>query len=376
MKARLQERHVRNEIQFYNRKAAVNGIKLLDDTAVAQALKGRLERRAIVVTPKRKGDLHVFLAYPLNNWETVLPAALKPFGRVTEFEWRSKGFDNKSAHWTEQRNLMNEAMLDAFMRAHSQKAIDIFVGYVSGHNTDPHILQKMGEAGAVITNFSWDDKLGFKGDRIGGRWSGPAALAHAVDLNLTNAPESCVKYAVEGGLAMFWPEAAHPAVHKPCDLPFEYDISFIGGRYGWRPDFIKKLRGMGINVVCFGNGWENGPLSDDDMVRLYSKSRINLGFAGVGHSKKLMCLKGRDFEVPMSGGLYLTQDNPELSLVFEAGKEIMIYRNEKDCAAKIRWILANPEDADKIRKAGRSRALRDHAWEKRFGDVFKMIGII
>ena len=42
-------------------------------------------------------------------------------------------------------------------------------------------------------------------------------------------------------------------------------------------------------------------MSNEEMVKLYSCSRINLGFAGVGHSKKLMCREGRDFEVPMSG---------------------------------------------------------------------------
>ena len=175
---------------------------------------------------------------------------------------------------------------------------------------------------------------------------------------------------------MFWPEAAHPDSHKPYDIPFDFDVSFIGKKYGWRPKFIARLLKMGINITCFGNGWGNGPLSDEEMIKLYSRSKINLGFAGVGHSKKLMCLKGRDFEVPMSEGLYLTQDNPELSLVYEVGKEIVTYKNEEDCADKIKQLLANPDEADKIRKAGRIRALRDHTWEKRFEDVFRLSGIM
>ena len=102
---------------------------------------------------------------------------------------------------------------------------------------------------AVIFNFNWDDKLGFHGRMVGGRWTGPAALASVVDVNLTNAPESCIKYFAEGGLAMFWPEAAHPDIHKPYDLPFEYDVSFVGGKYGWRPKFIARLQKMGIKVT-------------------------------------------------------------------------------------------------------------------------------
>ena len=305
-----------------------------------------------------------------------MPIALKSFGRVTEFEWRSHGFDSKSDNWLNMRDSMNRAMLESFHKANSERPIDIVVGYVSGYTTDSKTLQKMGEAGAVILNFNWDDKLGFCGNMLGGHWTGPIALANVVDLNLTNAPDSCMKYVVEGGLAMFWPEAAHPEIHKPYDLPFEFDVTFVGGKYGWRPKFIAKLREMGANIRCFGNGWGKGSLSDEEMVKLYSRSRINLGFAGVGHSKKLMCLKGRDFEVPMSGGLYLTQDNPELSLVYDVGKEIVTYHDEKDCTKKIKWLLAHSAEADKIREAGRMRALRDHNWEKRFSDVFEITNLL
>jgi hypothetical protein len=254
----------------------------------------------------------VFLAYPLTNWEGVLPRALAPFGRVTAFEWRSLGFDDRRPDWLAQRDGMQAAMLDAFSRANAEQRIDAVVAYVSGRDAAPETLTALGRAGAVVFNMCWDDKLGFPGRMLGGRHEGTAAIAHAVDLNLTNAPESIVKYAVHGGLALFWPEAAHPEVHRPFDVPFDIDVSFAGACYGRRPR-------------CHGRGWPNGAVTDDQMIELYSRSRINLGFGGVGHSRRLMCLKGRDFEVPMSGGLYLTQDNPELGLVYDVGREIVTY---------------------------------------------------
>jgi spore maturation protein CgeB len=112
------------------------------------------------------------------------------------------------------------------------------------------------------------------------------------------------------------------------------------------------------------------------MIKLYSRSRINLGFAGVGHSRKLMCLKGRDFEVPMSGGLYLTQNNPELSLVYDVDRDLVTYGRVEDCAGKIKRLLANPGEAARIRDSGRKRALRDHTWEKRFHDLFRATGLM
>ena len=42
--------------------------------------------------------------------------------------------------------------------------------------------------------------------------------------------------------------------------------------------------------------------------------------------------------IPMSGGLYFTQDNPEFSLVYDVGKEVITYKDEKDCMQKIKWF--------------------------------------
>ncbi|MFC1578165.1 glycosyltransferase [Thermodesulfobacteriota bacterium] len=377
LKALIHEYKAAAELRHYRRTRSAAVTESFDSSTIGQAVRKKLSDRGVDVTPKSKGDLHIFLAYTLYNWEAVLPRALEPFGLITEFEWRSRGFDgkfNKSSF--ESNRKVSKEMLDAFYQSNDKRPVDVVVGYLTGYMTDPSILQKMGKAGAVILNFSWDDKLGFRDRMYGGRWSGPAALAAVVDLNLTNAPESCLKYDGEGGLAMFWPEGAHPDIHKPYEVPFEFDVSFVGKKYGWRPRFIEQLPKKGINITCFGSGWDNGKLSDEEMVKLYSRSRINLGFAGVGHSKKLMCLKGRDFEVPMSGGLYLTQDNPELSLVYDVGREIMTYRNEEDCIQKISYLLANPDMAANIRIAGRKRALDDHTWENRFDNAFRYTGIM
>ena len=112
------------------------------------------------------------------------------------------------------------------------------------------------------------------------------------------------------------------------------------------------------------------------MCAIYTKSRINLGCGGVGYSSRLVCLKGRDFEVPMSGGLYLTQHNPELSLVFDVGREIVTYRNPTDCARIIKELLNDRDLAASIRTAARERSIRDHTYQVRWSRVFETIGAL
>ncbi|MDG6026554.1 MAG: glycosyltransferase family 1 protein [Candidatus Brocadia sp.] len=63
-------------------------------------------------------------------------------------------------------------------------------------------------------------------------------------------------------------------------------------------------------------------------------------------------------------------------MVYEVGKEIVPYKNKVDCAKKIKWLLASPKEATKIREAGRKRTLRDHTREKRFEEVFRLAGIM
>lgn len=376
VKACQQERKARRALRSYQTEAVKKRFECLEGEELKQSLRKHLAERRSGHRLKSKGNLHIFLAYYISSWETILPKSLEPFGKVTAFNWRAHGFDDRKQDWLSCRDQMNVAMLEAFHKANREEPIDVVIGYLSGYNTSPEMLFEMARSGAIIFNFCFDDKLDFPGKKLGGRFTSPACIAHTVDLNLTNSPDSVIKYAVHGGLAMFWPEAAHPDIHHPYDIPFEFDASFIGGCYGWRPVFIRRLSKMGIKVECFGHGWPNGPLSDREMVKLYSRTRVNLGFAGVAHSRKLMCLKGRDFEVPMSGGLYLTQNNPELSLVFDVGNEILTYRTEEDCANIIQKLLADPDRAGAIRKAGRKRCLSDHSYHARWSQVFQIAGLL
>ena len=376
VKAALQERKARAEQRHYVGLARQHAFGDLPVEALPEAIRGRRADRGLPPLAAPDGGLHIFLAYPLANWEAVLEPALSAFGRVTAFEWRSRRYDDRRADWLGQRPAMNAAMLEAFHAARRERPIDVVVGYLSGWNTAPGIVQEFARQGAAVLNFSWDDKLHYRGRDAGGWPEGPAALAAEVDLNLTNAPTSVLKYRVDGGLAAFWPEAASADIHRPYDLPFEYDVTFVGTCYGWRPRLVGALERSGIRVAAYGHGWPAGPLPDSGMVSIYSRSRINLGFGGVGYSRRLLCLKGRDFEVPMAGGLYLTQHNPELEQVYRIGEEILTYRDGADCAATIRGLLSDPEHCRRIREAGRARALADHTWEKRFGQAFRMVGLL
>lgn len=374
IRAKQQEMKIRQDWQYYKSQAEKQQIPNdLDELTLRERLQRRLAEKNIFA--KRNGDLHIVYATPLGNWEKHnIPPALEQFGRLTPFYLKEHGFDDRAPNWLQTRHELDHALIQ-FMRE-ATPPVDVLVSYLTGWYISPETIATINQMGIVTCAFCWDDRLSFRGTIQGGRYLGPESMASAYDLNLTNASDSIVKYLVKGGLAMFWPEGANPDHFRPLNLPFEYDVSFVGACYGQRPAYIKYLRRHGIKVAVFGPGWPNGSVSQDEMVEIYNRSRINLGFSGIGYSMKEMCLKGRDFEVPMTGALYLTSEQPDLHRVYRVGKEVVTYCGKSDCLAKIRYLLDHEDESALIRKAARERCLRDHTWVQRFHKAFLMMGLL
>jgi len=374
MRAKQQERSIRQELKYYRLLSEKRQIPYeLDEFTLRELLLRRLSSRNI--SAKRQGDLHIVYATSLGNWEKHnIPPALEQFGTLTPFYLKERGFDSNSPNWLQTRYKLDHALIQ-FVREAAPK-VDVLVSYLSGWHISPETIQTINQMRVATCAFWWDDRLSFRGTIQSGRYSGSALLGAAYDLNLTNASDSIVKYLVEGALAMFWPEAANQEHFRPLNLPFQYDVSFVGACYGQRPAYINYLRRHGIKVAVFGPGWPKGPLSEDEMVEVYAQSRINLGFSGIGYSMKEMCLKGRDFEVPMSGALYLTSEQPDLHRVYKVGKEVVTYRNKADCLHKIRYLLDHSDESAQIRKSARDRCIQDHTWDHRFRKAFLMMGLL
>ena len=201
-------------------------------------------------------------------------------------------------------------------------------------------------------------------------------ISRYFDLCWTSTEDALKKYCVEGALPICLPEGANPEIHKPYALEKTINVSFVGQCYGNRSTIIQALKDRDIHVGVFGYGWPNGTLPMKDMIRMYSKSKINLGFGGVAGHQDTFCLKGRDFEITMSGGFYLTEHNLELEKVYDIGSEIITYTSFDDLVAKIRYFLSNPEKAEAIRKKGFQRAHTEHTWEMRFEKIFTIMGLI
>lgn len=204
------------------------------------------------------------------------------------------------------------------------------------------------------------------------------------------------------------------ALRKLDGRPKDIDVSFVGLWSKPRQDLIDYLRAAGINVFVRGRGWLEGPApTQEDLLDIINRSKICLSLntpafyfgwrpiaglffrrASLGEEgfrikldiwnffgnlrlwldKRNAQVKSRQFEVPACGTMEITQDADDLGSYYRLGEEIVVYRDEKDLIEKIKYYLVHPEERETIARRGYERTIQEHSIQRRFEDIFRMIG--
>jgi len=361
------------ELNHYCSKFDSEGMTIPDTASIRQTIKSKFPNLKF----KSKGNLQILAIYHHYNWENKsLKPSLEKFGTVRHYDWCEDFNHHDKAWYRSIKSKMNDELIRKVKLWIREDSTDVIFTCLSGELIAPSAVKKIAQTGVPIINMCLNDKEAFVGKVKNGLAMGARDISRYFSLCWTSTEDALKKYCVEGALPIYLPEGANPDIHKPYNLTKTIDVSFVGQCYGNRPEIIRKLDNRGVRVKAYGYGWPNGPLSTEEMVKMYSRSKINLGFGGVVGYTNTYCLKGRDFEIPMSGGLYLTERHSELERFYELDKEIVGYKDFDDLVEKIQYLLSNSEQAEVIRKKGRQRALKEHSWEMRFEKIFNLMGLI
>lgn len=226
---------------------------------------------------------------------------------------------------------------------------------------------------AAVVNWGTDDSWKFS------QFS--RYLADHVDLHVTTHAASmseAEKFGINNIMVSQWAAAssrlAEPLPSRACD----YDVSFVGAAYGSRRARVKAMARRGIDVTCFGHGWERGPVGSKNIDWVYRSSRVSLNFADSGRQllginlARSRQVKARTFEVPGAGGFLLTEESQSLAQYFSIGTEMITYHDDDEIAEKIRYFLNHPDERDVIARAGHQRVRRDHLYEARFAPILTL----
>jgi len=291
---------------------------------------------------------------------------------------------------------------------------------------DPEVVRRISrETDTVTLNWFCDDHWRFDG--FSARW------APCFDWVVTTAPSALPKYERIGYANVIKSQwACNDHLYRKLELPALHDVSFVGRPHGNRRAVIDALRSVGVEVYTRGYGWEEGRVSQEEMIRIFNQSRINLNLpnastpsphtstkatlrshvrsaaslverapfgdrlvgaarsslrasrSAVGRAPVTSALgddpypeqiKGRNFEIPGCGGFLLTGPAEELDRYYEPGREIAVFSSMRELVDGVRHYLTHDDERQAIADAGYARTLAEHTYAHRFGAIFERIGL-
>jgi spore maturation protein CgeB len=322
------------------------------------------------------------------------------------------------------RAAFSQKLLDAFRTGQTRQPFDMVFTYLMDGMVETSALDEIRRSGTPVCNFSCNNMHQF--DLVDG-------LSSHVDFSLHAERDAREKFLAVGANPLWWPMASNPHYFKPFPVERSIPVSFVGANYALRARYIECLLGHGIQAHAYGPGWQYGttsawrslakrvkyllksavsasveaqyqssanladhdfrrllsqrypaamhpPVSDEELVLLYSRSCVSLGFLEVyeAHDPSRPVTRHvhlREFEAPMSGALYCTGYSDELAGYFEPDREMLVYHSEEELTEKAQYYLAHPQQAETIRQAGLQRALRDHTYQRRFEQLFAALNL-
>jgi spore maturation protein CgeB len=173
----------------------------------------------------------------------------------------------------------------------------------------------------------------------------------------------------------FLPFACEPSIHKRINLSpedkkrYESNISFVGTYYPRRHKILSKLKDF--NVQIYGPYWRffmrgkniHKSVWGPEMVKVFNASKIVLDI----YDPNVLQYQAsaRTMEVTGSGAFLLTEKAYGIGELFEIGKEIVCYKDERELRELIKYYLDVPEEREEIANKGYKRAHKDHTIDKR-----------
>lgn len=332
------------------------------------------EAHAIELAKARLGDrladssgrLNFIMAVPVVNWEPTLMEHARTHGRCHHIDFEAREFFESKAKWQQYREANFAKLKVAFDAAYNERDTNILFLYLSEFHVEPERLAVFRLKNVVMVHFNWDDRLHYA-SRHKGQSVGVRGVAKAVDFSLTMAVGPLSRYVADDAAVFYWwgKLAANGAV--PHSLPaLEFNrVLFFGSRYGFREELIGYLSRKGLPMDVHGSGWGTEFISYESLAHKIPRYALNLGVSTIGYTKGLSCVKGRDIEVPLSGGLYLTNHSREISQVYVPEREILTYKSMDNCYRQACEVLRNPSAFARVRENGAKKA-QLFSWESRF----------
>lgn len=214
----------------------------------------------------------------------------------------------------------------------------------------------------------------------------PKIFFKPYDLIITSFPHYIEKFRKIGLKSKYLPLCFESSIISEITRQKrKFDVTFVGGISRSHKKGFEMLNFLADNIKL--DVWGYGKESLDKTSTLYdshhgeawgldmykillqSKITINRHIDVAENNANNMRL----FEATGCGSLLITDDKSNLKDLFEVGKEIVTYNNNKELLRKVKYYLKHKNERDKIALAGQKRTLSCHNYSLRMSQLLEIL---
>lgn len=158
---------------------------------------------------------------------------------------------------------------------------------------------------------------------------------------------------------------------------------YIAVLHVYRRRVIESILTAGIQVHVFGDSWRNykgrglenliihPKVMAKEALQVWSHAKIGLNIMN-GHKAGMT---ERIANIMLCGACCLTDETSYLKEHFQDGENIVLFRTDRPehLVERIRYLLQHDDERERIARAGREKALREHQWSARAKKLLRLI---
>jgi spore maturation protein CgeB len=265
---------------------------------------------------------------------------------------------------------LNRAFLDEIEKQKPDVIFCVLMGYELWQET---LAIARNKSGAVLINWSTDDSWKYE------QFS--KFVSRGFDLYVTTYQSAIEKAKLDGLdnfiLSQWAANGEHLLDPKPARL-CKYKISFIGSAYGNRRKWIHSLMESGFEVDCFGYGWDNGVIGENELPYIINDSIVSLNFGDSGLMFRGLLpyrsrqIKARIFEVLGYGGFLVTEPAIDLDKYYRNGEDLQVFDDMAQLKEILTKYLTNYQERDRVAKGAHRKTIQMHTYQNRFEEILKV----
>ena len=180
--------------------------------------------------------------------------------------------------------------------------------------------------------------------------------------------------------------ACDPGIHRPVELAdeereqYRCQICFVGSMYPGRAKLLERLTDFDLGI--WGPGWDRlrsdsplrsclrgGATPPEVWVKVFSAADVVLNIDGYGQTldESGHMANTRVYEAPACGAFQLVDEKPDITTLFESGRELVCYDFDKpdELRELAGHYLARPDERRRIAEQGRQAVLAEHTYGHR-----------